>query len=108
MPDPRIFPLDAENISYVWIGAVSTLVIAGNGMRVGLDLTHVGDIEQEADPEFISLGLGQAAVNYSGKVLTAVGSSYHMGTANLFNGDIYAICPSGGMYQAVSEEVRTT
>ena len=99
MPDPRIFPYVGENISAVAVGAVSTLVVAANGRRTGLDLTNL------ADPsEAISLAFGQAAVLGEGKVLTAYGGTYHMGTGNLFLGAVYAICASGDMNLAVSEE----
>ncbi|GAF67833.1 unnamed protein product, partial [marine sediment metagenome] len=54
--------------------------------------------------EAISLALGQAAVLGSGKTLTVYGSVYHMGTDNLFDGDIYGISESGAAVLSVSEE----
>ena len=101
MPDPRIHPIDAENATVESVGAVSTLVLAANGNRTGGDFTNLTD-----PSEAISLGLGNDAVLGAGKVLTAYGSTYHMGTANLFLGDIYAICASGQMNLAISEEVE--
>lgn len=102
MPDPRIFPIDAETpLEAVVVGAVSTLVLAENGNRTGADFGNLS-----SPSEAISFGLGQAAVNGQGKVMTVYGSTFHMGTNNLFKGDIYAICPSGGMDMSVSEEVE--
>ncbi len=99
MVDPLIWPWDTEEANAVVVGAASTLVLAENTNRTGLDLVNLSD-----PSEAISLGFGQDAVAGSGKVLTAYGSDYHMGTNNLFQGEIYAICPSGGMQLAVSEE----
>ena len=77
--------------------------MAANLTRVGLDLTNVSVPSAQ-----ISLGFGNVAVNSSGKVLTVYGSTYHMGTENLFLGAITAICddPDGGLL-AYSEEVGT-
>ena len=101
MPNPTVFPVDDVNDTVVVVGAGSTLVLAANGNRVGLDLGNLSD-----PSELISLGLGHAAVLGSGKPLTAYGSTYHMGTNNLFLGAIYAICASGDMNLAISEEVE--
>lgn len=99
--DPLIWPWETENAGAVTVDNVSTVVLAANPNRVGLDLTNLS-----APSEAISLGFGDAAVAGEGKVLTAYGSTYHMGTDNLYLGDIYAICPSGGMELAVSEETN--
>ena len=101
MPDPRIHPWEVDTAAAVLVGAASTLVLAANGHRTGVDLTNLSD-----PAEAFSLGFGNAAVAGSGKVLTAYGSTYHMGTENLFLGAIYAICASGDMLLAVSEETR--
>ena len=101
MVDPLIWPWDTENADAVTVGAVSTLVLAENLNRVGLDLVNLSD-----PSEAISLRFGDVAVAGEGKVLTAYGSDYHMGVNNLFKGAIYAICPSGGMQLAVSEETK--
>lgn len=103
MPDPTIFPIDNEAPTVAVIGAVSAIFLAANPNRVGVDLTNLS-----SPSEAISLGLGVDAVDGSGKVLTTYGSTYHMGTANLYLGAIYAICPSGGMDLGVSEETRAT
>ena len=97
--DPLIWPWSTENKSAVTVAAASTLVLAANPNRKGLDLINLS-----APSEAISLGLGDAAIAGEGKVLTGYGASYHMGTDNLFTGAIYAICASGGMQLAVSEE----
>ncbi len=101
MPDPRIFPWDSENAGVAVVPAASAVVIAANGHRTGLDL-----VNRSNPSEAISLGFGADAVNGEGKVLTVYGSTYHMGTYNLFLGDIYAICPSGDMNMAYSEELK--
>ncbi len=99
MVDPLIWPWETENANAVAVAAASTLVLAANPNRTGLDLVNLS-----APSEAISLGFGNAAVAGQGKVLTVYGSDYHMGTDNLFLGEIYAICASGGMQLAVSEE----
>ena len=103
MPDPRIHPVVTENIGAVSIGAVSTLVLAANGRRTGLDLTNLTD-----PSEAISLAYGQPAVNGEGKIMTAYGSTHHIGTNNLWTGAIYAICVIGAEQEennlAYSEE----
>ncbi len=103
MVDPLIWPYDTENAIPITVGAASTVVLAANPNRAGLDLVNLS-----APSEAISLGFGNAAVAGEGKVLTAYGSTYHMGTANMYLGAIFAICASGGMQLAVSEELQTT
>ncbi len=99
MPDPRKYPIDAENPSQVVVGA-SALVLAANPARLGGDFINVSD-----PVAAITLGFGNAAIDLTGKVLTTYGSTYHMGTDNLFLGDIYAVCPDGGLL-SISEEVK--
>jgi len=103
MPDPRIYPVVVENTGAVSVTNVSTLVLAANGRRTGLDLTNLTD-----PSEAISLAFGQAAVNGEGKIMTAFGSTFHMGTNNLWTGEIYAICNMGAEQEvynlAYSEE----
>ncbi len=101
MVDPLIWPWETENASTVTVGAASTVVLAANTNREGLDLVNLSD-----PSEAISLGFGNAAVAGEGKVLTVYGSTYHMGTANKYQGAINAICASGGMQLAVSEETK--
>jgi len=103
MPDPRIFPVDFERIDSVNIGNISLLVVPANVQRVGLDLTNL-----TTGAELISLAFGQAAILGEGKCLTAYGSTFHMGTSNLYHGDIYAISDGQKVAMAVSEELRRT
>lgn len=98
MPDPRIFTVESKAATAVVVGAASTLILAANPHRVTVDLTNLS-----APAEAMSLGFGEAAVNGAGAVMTVYGSTYHMGTGNLYLGAIYAICPSGGMPMGVSE-----
>ncbi len=99
MVDPLVWPWSVENVDSVTVGAASTVVLGANNDRTGLDLVNMSD-----PSEPITLGFGNAAIAGSGKVLTAYGSTYHMSDNNRFLGPIYAICPSGGMELAVSEE----
>ena len=105
MPNPTIFPVVTENAGAVSITNVSTLVIAANGRRTGLDLTNLTD-----PSEAISLRLEDdgAAINGEGKIMTAYGSTLHIGTNNLWTGAIYAICNVGAEQEewnlAYSEE----
>ena len=99
MPDPRIHPIATEIVSAAVAGAVSNIILAANVERLGADIVNVSD-----PSEAISLGLGQVAVLGSGKTLTVTGSVYHMGTDNLYSGDIYGISASGIGALSVSEE----
>lgn len=99
MPDPRIFPIDSEIPTAVIVPAISGVVLAANDSRTGADLINVSD-----PSEAISLALGGAAVLGAGKTLTVYGSTYHMGTNNLFLGDINGISASGTAALSVSEE----
>ena len=103
MPDPRIHPIDSETSTAIVAPAVSGIILAANPHRVGADIVNYSD-----PSEAISLGFGVDAVLGAGKTLTAHGSSYHMGTENLYLGDIYAISTSGTAALSISEELRTT
>ncbi len=103
MPDPRIHPVDSETPTAIVAPAASGVVLAANPHRVGVDIVNVSD-----PSEAISLALGVDAVLGAGKTLTTYGSSYHMGTDNLFLGDINGISLSGTAALSVSEENRTT
>ena len=103
MPDPRIHPIDSETPTAIATPAASGIVLAANAHRVGVDMVNISN-----PSEAISLGLGVDAVLGAGKTLTAIGSSYHMGTENLFLGDIYGISASGTADLSISEELRTT
>ena len=99
MPDPRIHPIINEIPTAAVAGAISNVILAANVERLGADIVNVSD-----PSEMVSLALGQAAVLGAGKTLTAIGSVYHMGTDNLFTGDIYGISASGTAALSVSEE----
>jgi len=101
MPDPRIHPIGHEIITTAIAGAVSNIILAANPNRLGADIVNCSNPSEQ-----ISLGLGQAAVLGAGKTLTAYGSVYHMGTDNLYLGDIYGISASGLASLAVSEESK--
>jgi len=96
MPDPRIWPIPSVNDTFATVGAVSTLVLADNVNRVDADF--INDSSQT-----IYLARGNAAVIGSGERLNANGGSYHIGTDNLFLGDIYAICADGQANLSISE-----
>jgi len=99
MPDPRIHPIDTDIPTAVVAGAVSNIILVANVHRLGADIVNVSD-----PSEAISLALGVPAVLGAGKTLTVYGSVYHMGTDNLYSGDIYAISASGVGALSVSEE----
>ncbi len=99
MPDPRIHPINGEIPTAAVAEVVSNIILAANVERLGADIVNVSN-----PSEMISLGLGQVAVLGTGKTLTAYGSVYHMGTDNLYTGDIYGISASGTAALSVSEE----
>ena len=99
MPDPRIHPIDSETPTAIVAPAASGVILAANPAREGVDIVNLSDPR-----EAISLALGVDAVLGSGKTLTTYGSSYHMGTPNLFKGDIYGISASGAAALSISEE----
>jgi len=84
MPDPRIWPIENVNDTFVAVGAVSTLVLVANANRGDSDLTNDGD-------GIIYLARGNAAVIGSGIRLNPNGGTYHIGTNNLFHGEVYGI-----------------
>ena len=84
MPDPRIWPIPAANDTFVSVGVASTEVRPANPRRVSLDLVNDGD-------NIIYLALGNTAVVGSGIRLNKKGGSYHIGTNNLFLGQINGI-----------------
>ena len=98
MPNPRIFPIPLVTDAGINVNAASTLVLAANTNRGDTDFTNLSD-----PSEAIFLARGNAAVMNAGIPLTARGSTYHIGTDNMFNGAIYAICASGDAILAISE-----
>jgi len=99
MPDPRIHPIENEIATATVAPAASGVILAANQHRSGADIVNLSD-----PIEPISLSLGGVAVLGAGKTLTTYGSTYHMGTDNLFYGDINGISASGTAALSVSEE----
>ena len=87
MPDPRIFPIVNVTDTFATVSAVSVLVLAANPTRGDADLIN-------DSAAVMYLGRGNAAVIGSGERLNANGGSYHIGTNNLFLGNVYAITGS--------------
>ncbi len=98
MADPRIWPIDNEIPTATVAPAISGIVLAENDRRVDAEIINVSD-----PSEAISLSRGGAAVLGAGITLTATGSSYRIGTNNLFTGDINGISVSGTAALSVSE-----
>ena len=101
MPDPRIFPVASSTDTFAAVGIVSAIVLAANEYRVDADLTNDGD-------DVIYLARGNEAIIGSGIRLNPNGGSYHIGTNNLFLGDIYGISAidQGTTNLAISEGTR--
>lgn len=98
MPDPRIFPIEAAIPTAIVAPAVSGPVLAANDHRADVEIINVSD-----PSEAISLSRGGTAVLGSGITLTATGSSYRIGTTNLFYGIINAISASGTAALSIDE-----
>ena len=84
MPDPRIWPIKNANDTFFGVTGVSQVCLADNVERGDVDFTNDSDC-------IIYLARGNAAVIGSGIRLNPNGGSYHIGTNNLFYGDVYAI-----------------
>ncbi|KKK88096.1 hypothetical protein LCGC14_2746620 [marine sediment metagenome] len=84
MPDPRIFPIVSARHIAAAVGIASAVVLPANPSRADTDLTNDG-------ATVIYLARGNAAVIGQGIRLNPNGGSYHIGTNNLFLGDIYGI-----------------
>ena len=84
MPDPRIWPIPAATDTFATVTNVSAVCLVANPRRVDTDFIN----DSKA---VIYLARGNEAVIGSGERLNASGGSYHIGTNNLFLGDIYAI-----------------
>ena len=93
MPDPRIWPIESSVETGVLVAGVSTLVLAANQNRADADFVNDG-------AEVIYLARGNAAVVNTGIRLNPNGGSYHIGTDNMFHGEIYGI--------SVNDEQDTT
>lgn len=84
MPDPRIFPIVEASDTSAAAGFASVVVLLAHARRGDTDITNDGDY-------VVYLGRGHAAVVGSGQRLNPNGGTYHIGTNNLFKGDIHAI-----------------
>lgn len=84
MPDPRIFPIVSALDTFAAAGFASVVVLPAHARRGDADITNDGDY-------VIYLARGHAAVVGSGQRLNPKGGTYHIGTNNLFKGDIHAI-----------------
>jgi len=96
MADPRIWPIPSVTDTFATVGAVTTLVLAANPNRVGAEF--VNDSTQ-----VMYLARGNDAVVGSGIRLNANGGSYSIGTDNLWEGAVNAICADGQANMTVSE-----
>jgi len=98
MADPRIWPVPVVNDTFFAVTGVSQICLAANPDRVDCDFINDGDA-------VIYLGRGNVAVVGSGLRLNPNGGSYHITTANLFHGDVYAISddPQEGTNLCISE-----
>ncbi|MCK5642578.1 MAG: hypothetical protein KAJ19_17350 [Gammaproteobacteria bacterium] len=84
MPDPRIWPIESAADGFFTVTFESQVCLAANPSRGDSDLTNDSD-------DWIYLARGNDAVVGSGIPLSPNGGSYHIGTNNLFLGDVYAI-----------------
>jgi len=84
MPDPRIWPVKNVIDSTAVVGPGSAIALAANPNRADADITNDGD-------NVVYLARGHAAIMGRGQRLNPNGGTYHVGTNNLFLGDIYGI-----------------
>ncbi len=101
MPNPTIWPIPSATPTVAIAPAVSGLVLAANVRRVDAEIINVSD-----PSEAISLSRGGVAVLGAGITLTARGSSYRIGTNNLFYGVINAISASGDAALSIDEGTK--
>ena len=80
----------------VTAAATSTVVVAENGSRYGIEITNDSD-------EVIYLGLGVPAVLNQGIRLNAAGGNWSPNAAAVWTGAINAISTSGGKNLCVAE-----
>lgn len=98
MPNPLIWPIESAAPTAAVAPAVSGAVLAANPRRADAEIINVSN-----PSEPISLSRGDVAVLGAGITLTATGSSYRIGTNNLFYGVINAISASGAAALSISE-----
>ncbi len=101
MPDPRIFPVaSSEDWSQI-VGFASGIVVPANTKRADCDITNVSDY-------WVYLSRSDPAEVGAGIPLSPNGGSYHVGTENLWEGNIWGISANkvDETYVAVSEGSR--
>ena len=101
MPDPRIHTIPTGTPTAIVAPAASGAVLAANPNRVDAEIINVSN-----PSEAISLSRGDVAVLGAGITLTARGSSYRIGTDNLFLGIINAISASGDAELSIDEGTK--
>lgn len=84
MPNPTIFPVESSIETTATVGPDSAIALAANEARADADITNDGD-------NVVYLARGNDAVIGAGIRLNPNGGTYHIGTNNLFLGDIYGI-----------------
>ena len=84
MPDPRIWPIVKSVDWSQLVPFVSGIIVAPNTKRADLDITNVCDY-------WIYLSRSDPAEVLAGIPLSPWGGTYHIGTNNLFLGEIYGI-----------------
>ncbi len=98
MVDPTIHPIEAATPTAIVAPVASGPVLAANDRRVDAEIINVSD-----PSEAISLSRDGVAVLGAGITLTARGSSYRIGTENMFYGVINAISASGDAALSIDE-----
>jgi hypothetical protein len=86
----------ANACTYATVGLASGQILAANADRNGLILVNTS-------ANTISIGIGVAAVLYSGITLYANGGSYEMGDMSFSTQAIYAIAAGAGSNLAIQE-----
>ncbi len=84
MTNPRLWPVGSSVETSPSVGPGSVLVLAANASRADADIVNNG-------ATVVYLARGSAAVLNNGPRLNPRGGSYHIGTNNLFLGDVYGI-----------------
>ena len=91
-------PITTQTSTGPTIGSTTTLALAANASRIYASFVNDAD-------EDIYLTFGTNAVMNTGIMLEAGRGSYEITRANLFKGQVNAICTSGGKILCVTEGV---
>lgn len=84
MPDPRIWPI-VKSVDWSQVlGGASAIIVPANVKRADCDITNVCDY-------WVYLSRSDPAEVLAGIPLAPWGGSYHIGTNNMWEGDIWAI-----------------